>query len=105
MALGGLAVAAYQACFFFGVARTGVAVGTVVALGIAPLATGLLGLLLGERPDRRWTLATVGAVAGVVLLLADLRWLLTAQGLLMVLWLGVVATGVSTCPSSARSPA
>lgn len=154
---GGLSVAAYQACFFVGVARTGVAVGTVVALGIAPLATGLLGLLLGERPARRWLLATAGAVLGVALLVAgsgaggrvdalgvvaalgagasyagctisaralllrglsglrvmaaffvvgalllspvlvtaDLRWLASASGLLMVIWLGVVATGVS----------
>lgn len=66
--LGGLCVAAYQVCFFEGVARAGVAVGTVVALGTAPLATGLLGLLLAERPSRRWGLATAGAVTGVVLL-------------------------------------
>lgn len=68
--LGGLCVAAYQVCFFEGVARAGVAVGTVVALGTAPLATGLLGLLLAERPSRRWGLATAGAVTGVVLLVS-----------------------------------
>jgi DME family drug/metabolite transporter len=151
-------VAAYQACFFVGVDRAGVAIGTVVALGVAPLATGLLGLLLGERVTRRWALATAAAVTGVVLLVAgadgagqevdvlgvaaalgaglsyagytvaartlllrgargvlvmagffgigalllaptlvgtDLSWLWTARGGLMVLWLGVVATGVS----------
>lgn len=66
--VGGACVAAYQACFFVGVARAGVAVGTVVALGVAPLATGMLGLLLDERPDRRWALSTVVAVTGVVLL-------------------------------------
>lgn len=158
--LGGVCVAAYQACFFVGVDRAGVAVGTVVALGVAPLATGLLGLLLGERPDARWAVATSGAVVGVVLLvlgtgagaatgrsdplglvaaagagvsyagytvaartllvrgvrgtmvmaaffalgavllsptllLTDLGWLTTRSGMLMVLWLGVVATGVS----------
>lgn len=65
---GSLCVAAYQACFFFSVARTGVAVGTVVALGLAPVATGLLAMLLGERPDRRWALATAAAVGGIVLL-------------------------------------
>lgn len=65
---GSFCVAAYQACFFVGVARTGVAVGTVVALGLAPVATGLLAMLLGERPDRRWALATAAAVGGVVLL-------------------------------------
>ncbi|WP_338748892.1 DMT family transporter [Janibacter alittae] len=68
--LGGLCVAAYQVCFFEGVARAGVAVGTVVALGTAPLATGLLGLLLSERPRPRWAVATTGAVTGVVLLVA-----------------------------------
>lgn len=66
--VGGLCVTAYQVCFFEGVARAGVAVGTVVALGTAPLATGLLGLLLAERPSRRWVLATAGAVTGVALL-------------------------------------
>lgn len=70
VALGGLCVTTYQVCFFEGVARSGVAVGTVVALGTAPLATGLLGLLLAERPSRRWALATAGAVTGVVLLVA-----------------------------------
>jgi DME family drug/metabolite transporter len=158
VALGGLTVAAYQACFFLGVARTGVAVGTVLALGVAPLATGLLGLGLGERPTRRWMVATAGAIVGVVLLvtgsspggqgidvlgvtaalgagvayagytiaarallvrgarglpvmasfftlgalllapsllLSDLSWLATASGLLMVAWLGLIATGLS----------
>lgn len=161
--IGGLAVAAYQVCFFLGVARTGVAVGTVIALGIAPLATGLLGLLLGERLTTRWMVATAGAVTGVVLLVAgsgagtgagtgagadllgvaaavgagvsyavytvaarslllsgrrgvpvmaalfgigalvllpflisaDLGWVLTSRGVAMVLWLGLVATGLS----------
>ncbi len=156
--LGGACVAAYQAFFFVGVARAGVAVGTVVALGVAPLATGMLGLLLGERPDRRWALSTAVAVSGVVLLVvgagtagpsvdllgvaaavgagtayggytvaartlllrgangvrvmawffavgavlllpalltSDLGWLGDPRGMAMVVWLGVVATGLS----------
>lgn len=157
--VGGLAVAAYQVCFFVGVERSGVAVGTVVALGVAPLATGLLGLALGERVMVRWAVSTLGAVAGVLLLVvgqtagsgastdafgllaavgagvsyaaytiaaralilrgesgigvmallflvgalalvpvlvgADLAWVWTARGLAMVLWLGLVATGLS----------
>lgn len=159
VAVGGLAVAAYQVCFFVGVARAGVAIGTVVALGVAPLATGLLAMPLGERPTRRWGLATAAAVSGVLLLVAgsggdgaggidgvgvaaavgagvayaaytvaarslllagrrgvpvmaaffgigalvllpfllttDLGWVATPSGLVMVLWLGVVATGLS----------
>ena len=42
MVFAGLAVAAYQLCFFAAVADTGVAVGTVVALGSAPAMAGLL---------------------------------------------------------------
>ena len=158
LAVGGVAVAAYQVCFFLGVAQAGVAVGTVVALGVAPLATGVLGLGLGERPSRRWLLATAGAVLGIVLLVAgaapggatidvsgvgaalgagvsyavytvaaralllrgadgmtvvagfftvaavllapalalgDLGWIRSTAGVLMVLWLGVAATGAS----------
>jgi DME family drug/metabolite transporter len=64
-------IALYQICFFAAVARTGVAVGTVVAIGSAPMLAGLLGLLLlGERPTQRWLLATVLAVAGCTLLIA-----------------------------------
>lgn len=64
-------IASYQVCFFAAVARTGVAVGTVVAIGSAPMLAGLLGLLLlRERPTRRWLLATLLAVAGCTLLIA-----------------------------------
>ncbi|MEP6659475.1 MAG: EamA family transporter [Acidimicrobiales bacterium] len=67
--IGGLAVASYQACFFAAVERTGVAVGTVVALGSAPAFTGALTVfLLRERPVPVWCLATVLAVAGASLI-------------------------------------
>ena len=59
----------YQASFFAAVADTGVAVGTVVALGSAPAFTGLFGrLFAGERLERRWFAATVLSCAGVCLL-------------------------------------
>jgi drug/metabolite transporter, DME family len=63
------AMAAYQPLFFGAVARTGVAVGTVVGIGSAPVFAGALGVLVrGERPGGRWTVATTLAVAGTVLL-------------------------------------
>lgn len=72
MAVNGLSCAAYQVAFFTAVQRTGVALGTVVALGSAPAFTGLFGLLLrGERLTGRWAAATGLAVAGVVLLTAS----------------------------------
>ncbi|MEV7966799.1 EamA family transporter [Sphaerisporangium sp. NPDC088356] len=65
------AVAAYQLCFFAAVGRTGVAVGTVVAIGSGPVFTGLLSWLYDRRrPGRRWTLATAAAVAGCAALVS-----------------------------------
>ena len=67
--LGGAFVAAYQASFFAAVAETGVAMGTVVALGSAPAFTGALARAFGgERLGARWAAATALAAAGVGLL-------------------------------------
>ena len=67
VALGALGVAAYQLTFFAAVDATGVAVGTVVALGSGPVFAGLLAR---EPLTPRWTIATTLAVAGVALLVA-----------------------------------
>ncbi|NOY14259.1 MAG: EamA family transporter [Deltaproteobacteria bacterium] len=62
-------MASYQLCFFAAVAKTGVAVGTIVGIGSAPIAGGLLGLIFrGEKPSRRWLTATVLAIVGCSLL-------------------------------------
>lgn len=67
--VGALGVLAYQPAFFVGTARNGVAVGTVVALGAAPVITGLLAWALRrERPGASWMLATALATAGVAVL-------------------------------------
>lgn len=64
-----LGVAAYQPTFFAAVDRTGVALGTVVAIGSAPVLAGALGWLVRrERPAKPWYLATLLAVAGVGLI-------------------------------------
>jgi drug/metabolite transporter, DME family len=69
VALAAIAVAGYQLAFFAAVADTGVAVGTIVALGSAPALTGLLEwIVAGRRPDSRWPPATALACAGVALL-------------------------------------
>jgi DME family drug/metabolite transporter len=66
---GAVGVAAYQVCFFAGVARAGVAVGTVVTIGSAPAFTGLLAWAFRQgRPSARWGLATALAVAGCAVL-------------------------------------
>ena len=67
-----LAVAVYQLSFFAAIRLTGVAVGTVVAIGTGPAAAGALGRLLnGERLSARWAQATALAALGVVLLAGD----------------------------------
>jgi len=69
LAAGAGCVAIYQTCFFAGVSVTGVATGTVVTIGSGPVFAGLLGWLTGQsRLGRRWTVSTLGAVAGCAVL-------------------------------------
>ena len=69
--VGAAGVLAYQPAFFAGTATNGVAVGTVVALGSAPVITGGLDWLLRRRyPGHRWLVATFIATAGVAILAA-----------------------------------
>ncbi len=69
MVLTGLCLTLYQPLFFLGTARNGVAVGTVVALGSAPILAGLLEWALIRRvPSGVWMLATGLATIGVVML-------------------------------------
>ncbi|MEV7599910.1 EamA family transporter [Kitasatospora sp. NPDC089797] len=72
LAAGAVAVVGYPLTFYPAVARAGVAVSTVIALGSAPVFTGLLGLLARQGwPGGRWAGATVLAVLGCgVLVLA-----------------------------------
>ncbi len=68
IAVGALGVLAYQPLFFLGTRENGVAIGTVVALGSAPIATGIVDAIRSRRlPSSRWMLATAIALAGVVL--------------------------------------
>jgi DME family drug/metabolite transporter len=63
------AIAVYQLSFFAAVDRTGVAVGTVVALGSAPAIAGVTARLFDGQPlTGRWAAATALACGGVLLL-------------------------------------
>ncbi|UTR13317.1 DMT family transporter [Salipaludibacillus sp. LMS25] len=69
--LAACAMAAYQPLFFSAVATTGVAIGTVVAIGSAPLLTGLIEWVVYQRrPVRQWWIATCLSILGCVLLFA-----------------------------------
>ncbi|MGH3274348.1 MAG: DMT family transporter, partial [Streptosporangiaceae bacterium] len=69
LALAAVAVAGYQLCFFAAVRQAGVAIGTVVAIGSAPVFTWLISRLTG-RPalTPRWMIATAAAIAGCAIL-------------------------------------
>ncbi len=68
--LAAVGVALYQVLFFAAVARTGVAVGTIVGIGSTPIAAGILVLLwYRERPGTRWIFATILAILGCSLLI------------------------------------
>ncbi|RNF40130.1 DMT family transporter [Planococcus salinus] len=67
-----LSMALFQPFFFSAVQLTGVAIGTVVAIGSAPVITGLIEWsLFRKKPGRIWTIATACAILGCVLLFAN----------------------------------
>ena len=67
--IGALAVALFQVTFFSGVRLTGVAMGTVIALGSAPAITAILNWLIYKKlPTLRWIFATSVTATGIVLL-------------------------------------
>ncbi|MEV8267002.1 DMT family transporter [Microbacterium sp. NPDC076911] len=69
MLLTGVCLALYQPLFFLGTERNGVAIGTVIALGSAPILAGLLEWALTRRmPSFTWVSATVLATVGVAML-------------------------------------
>lgn len=63
---GALAVAVYPLCFYSSMHLAGVAVGTAVSIGLAPLAAALLERVTDRRElTGRWCCAAVLGVAGV----------------------------------------
>lgn len=80
----------YQQTFFAAVRMTGVALGTMIAVGLSPTMAGLLGrLFYGERLARRWYFSTAAALIGCAMLIfggaregvrADLLGCLMAAG-------------------------
>ncbi|MFF8619191.1 DMT family transporter [Streptomyces sp. NPDC015350] len=65
----GIGLAVFQTAYFAAVRDTGLAVGTIVTLGAAPVFTAAGGrLFLGERIGRAGVLAVGGALAGLTVL-------------------------------------
>lgn len=69
LVVGAIAVASYQLCFFTGTTRTGIALGTVVALGSAPIFTGMInGIGMRRPPTIAWLVGTALAIGGIALI-------------------------------------
>lgn len=67
--IAGLAMGSYQVCYFWGVAKTSVAVGALIAICSAPLMIVVLaGVLLGERVTPTTAAALGAGITGTALL-------------------------------------
>ncbi|MGV9614126.1 DMT family transporter [Nocardia xishanensis] len=75
LTVGAVAVAGYPLTFYPAVARTGVAVATVVALCSAPVFAGLIaGMRDRSLPSTHWLCATTAAVLGCAVLVLGPRF-------------------------------
>lgn len=86
-----VSMACFQPFFFSAVQMTGVAIGTVVAIGSAPVLSGLLEwLLLKKRPGGTWWMATCLSIVGCLLLFVNKDMMLVKPvGVLMALGAGL----------------
>lgn len=93
-----IGMAAYQIFFFGSIAKTGVAVGTIVAMGSPPIFAGLIEWVVqGERPHPEWIFATALAVFGCGLLISAGGGLsVDATGVLLALGAGAMFAVFST---------
>jgi DME family drug/metabolite transporter len=72
--LAGVAMGAFQACYFWAVAKTSVAVGSLISICSAPLIITLLAaVFLAERIDGRTWAALLVGISGTALLTAGPR--------------------------------
>lgn len=63
-----ICMALYQPLFFMGVSKAGVALGTVIGIGSAPIFSGILERIRGNQFSRQWVLATVISILGCLLI-------------------------------------
>lgn len=67
--LAAASIALFQGLFFTSIRLTGVAIGTVVTIGSAPMFSGMLEWLFWKtRPSKIWGIATIMTITGCILL-------------------------------------
>ncbi|AUD14712.1 MULTISPECIES: DMT family transporter [unclassified Planococcus (in: firmicutes)] len=93
--LSALCMALFQPFFFSAVQLTGVAIGTVVAIGSAPAFSGILeALVLKRKPERVWVFSSVLSVAGCILLFANRdSYIVDPLGVMLGLLAGLAFAG------------
>lgn len=93
--LAAICMACYQPLFFSAVHQTGVAVGTVIAIGSAPILSGLLeALFFRRRPSYIWWGATLLSIMGCVLLfLTNDTVMIKPVGIMLALGAGLSFAG------------
>ncbi|KOY82341.1 EamA family transporter [Lysinibacillus macroides] len=69
--LAAISIALFQGFFFSSIRYTGVAIGTVVTIGSAPVFAGILEWLIWKvKPTKTWVISTTFAIVGCILLFA-----------------------------------
>lgn len=93
--LASLSMALYQPLFFSAVTITGVAIGTVVAIGSAPVLSGILEWLFFKvRPSRIWWFSTFLSITGCFMLFMNKESVyVDPMGILMALGAGLSFAG------------
>jgi drug/metabolite transporter, DME family len=89
--LASLCMALYQPLFFSAVSMTGVAIGTVVAIGSAPIFSGLTEwIYLKIRPSKVWWYSTFLSIVGCLMLFVNTESVFVdAVGIVMALGAGL----------------
>jgi DME family drug/metabolite transporter len=90
---GAISVAVYPLAFYSSMHTAGVAVGSVVSLASAPLASGVLERLVDGRALSRWWVlaASLGVLGSALLCASEVAGLSSATSTLLGIGLGLVA--------------
>lgn len=85
-----LCMALYNPLFFSAVSITGVAIGTVVAIGSAPIFSGIIEwMYVKVRPPKIWWNSTFLSIAGCLLIFVNKEVLVNPIGIVMALGAGL----------------
>ena len=104
--VGAVAVAVYQLGFFWAVTDTGVAAGTLITIGISPIASRLIGSMVGHAaPPRAWFAAAGILLTGLSVMILggydDIH--LSATGVVVALGAGIAFAAYTECGARALS--